>query len=270
MPTLETHGISQHYALLGDPSHPPLLLIAGLGGVGSSWGPQVQRFAQRYYVILPDQRGTGQTSHAADGYTTHQLAADLASVVEHLDLGPVHVVGASTGGAIGQYLALNHPATVRSLTMASSFARFDAFVQREFALRRTLVAELDRATVYAGYALFLFSPRYAREQPAAVQAWIDRVLAQPELPEDREIALKRIDMIAAHDTLARLGAITQPSLVLCGDQDFCTPLPLSEELADALPDATLTVFEGGGHLIDLEQEARFFETVSAFVDALDA
>jgi pimeloyl-ACP methyl ester carboxylesterase len=99
MPSLETQGISLYYELHGEPSAPPVLLITGLGGVGKSWGEQVPRFAGSHYVVLPDQRGTGQTTHAQDGYTTQQLAADMAALVDHLRLGPVHVVGASTGGA---------------------------------------------------------------------------------------------------------------------------------------------------------------------------
>jgi len=110
MATLNTQGISLYYELLGDPARPPVLLVSGLAGVGKSWGPQIRRFAEKYLVILPNQRGTGQTTHAENGYTTQQLAADLAAQIEHLALGPVHVVGSSTGGAIGQYLALNHPA----------------------------------------------------------------------------------------------------------------------------------------------------------------
>jgi len=76
MATLTTQGISLYYELLGNPANPPVLLIAGLGGVGTSWGPQIERFAAKYHVIVPDQRGTGRTTRAADGYTTEQIAAD--------------------------------------------------------------------------------------------------------------------------------------------------------------------------------------------------
>ncbi|QBD81078.1 hypothetical protein EPA93_35950 [Ktedonosporobacter rubrisoli] len=80
-----------------------------------------------------------------------------------------------------------------------------------------------------------------REHPDRVAAWIERAAAYPIEPEDGEIALKRIDMIMAHDTLLRLGEMRQPTLVLCGGQDFCTPLPLSEEIAHAIPGAELVV-----------------------------
>ncbi len=85
---------------------------------------------------------------------------------------------------------------------------------RELALRRKLVAEADRQTVYSCYALFLFSPRYAAREANRVETWIDRAAAAPA---EREIALKRIDMILAHDVYARLGSIRQPALVICGD-----------------------------------------------------
>lgn len=124
-----------------------MLLIEGLGGVHTSWGSQIKLFSQKYHVILSDQRGTGQSTHAQNGYTTEQLAADMACLVEHLDLGAVHVVGVSTGGAIGQYLALNHPEWVRSLTMSGSFARLDDYMHREFKLRRKVLADSVRAIV---------------------------------------------------------------------------------------------------------------------------
>ena len=266
MATLNAQGISIHYALHGDPTATPVLLMSGLGGVGASWGPQVARFAERYRVILPDQRGTGRTTRADDGYTTRQLAADMAALVEHLDVGPAHVVGSSTGGAISQYMALDHPHVVRSLTMASSFARFDPFMKREFRVRRRMAAEWDRPTMFSGYALFLFSPRFAHEHPERVAAWIEAAAGHPEGPRDREIALKRIDMIAAHDARSRLEEIRQPSLVLCGSHNLCTPLPLSEEIARAAPGADLVIFQDAGELIELEKEDEFFRAVSGFID----
>ena len=169
MATLNTQGISLYYEVYGNPAHPPILLLSGLGGSGKSWSTQIEHFAKDYDVVVPDHRGTGQSPHTAEGLTTAQLATDMASLVEHLAVGPMHVVGASTGGAIGQYMALDHPQTVRTLTMTSSFARFDAFVQREFEVRRKMAAEWEGGNLYSGYALFLFSPAYTRAHPDQVQ-----------------------------------------------------------------------------------------------------
>ena len=265
MAALTLDDFTQYYEELGDSSKPTVLMISGLGGVGASWGPQAQRFAEQFHIILPDHRGTGRSSHTKDGHTIEQLANDMAALVEHLGRGPVHVIGASTGGAIAQVMALDHPHTVRSLILSSTFARFDAFTHREFQVRRKMAELWSRADLFAGYSLFLFSPRYTRENPEKVQAWIDRGVSHPEQPGDREIGLKRIDMIAAHDTFSRLGEIKQPTLVVCGDRNFCTPLPLSEELARTIPGAELVVFEEGGELIELEQDEKYFQVVASFL-----
>ncbi len=60
-------------------------MISGLGGVGASWGLQVKHFAEHYNVILPDHHGTGKSTHTPQGYTTHQLARDMAALMQHLD-----------------------------------------------------------------------------------------------------------------------------------------------------------------------------------------
>ncbi len=267
MPTLETQGISLYYELHGEQLAPPVLLITGLGGVGKSWGEQVQRFADSHCVVLPDQRGTGQTTHAPDGYTTRQLADDMAALVEHLGLGPVHVVGASTGGAIAQYLALEHAGIVRSLTISSSFARFDPFLRRQFEIRRKMAAEWDRPTLMSAYSLFLLGPRFTHDHPDRVSQWIERAAANPTGPGDREIELKRIDMIASHDAYDQLSQIRTPTLVTCGSHNFCTTLALSEEIAARIPGAELVIFDDAGELIEFEQPEKFFQTVSSFIDS---
>ena len=266
MAILETQNFALYYETHGDPSNPAVLLVSGLGGVGQSWGPQIERFAQKYLVLLPDQRGTGKSTRAKEGYSTEQLAADMASMLDHLALGPVHVIGSSTGGAIAQHLALERPELVRSLVLSSTFARFDAFTHREFQVRRKMAAEWERHTLFSAYALFLFSPRYTRDHPEKVTAWIERAASHPEAPGDREIALKRIDMISTHDALSRLGDLRKPVLVLCGDRNLCTPLPLSHELVRAIPHAEFHLFEDAGELIELEQEELFFQVVHSFLD----
>lgn len=265
MPQFEDQQFTQYYELHGDPGNPPVLLATGLGGVGAEWGPLIQWFAEKHYVILPDQRGTGRTTHAPDGYTTQQLAADMVSLLDHLGVGPVHMVGASTGAAIGQYMALDFPRYLQTLTMAGAFAKFDAYAKRGSDVRRALVATADRRTRYEAYACFLFSPRYTRDHPEKVQAWIDMMVGLSEAPADLEITLKRIDMIASHDTVARLSEIPHASLAVCGQLDVAAPVPHSEQLVAAIPDSELVVIPDSGHLIELEKAEEFFEIVSGFI-----
>ncbi len=264
MPHVEVENATIHYQLLGNPEKPKVMLIAGLGGVGMSWWPQVARFAERYHVVLPDHRGTGQSSRPADGHTMTQNAQDMAAVLRHAGVGPAHIVGSSAGGAIAQIMTLDHGDLVRSVTLTSSFARADAYMRREFSVLRYLMEQADMPTVYAAFAMILFAPEYAAQNPEMIQAWIDRAA---QAPEEREVVIKRIDMVMAHDELARLGTVRRPACVVCGDQDVCTPLSLSEQIADAIPGSEMHVIEAGGHQIHAEQDSRYFELVSSFIDA---
>ena len=73
-------------------------------------------------------------------------------------------------------------------------------------------------------------------------------------------------MIMAFDERARLGHIKQPTSVVCGDQDLCTPLNLSEQIAQTIPGAALAVVKGAGHFVYLESEQEFFDTCRGFID----
>ena len=73
-------------------------------------------------------------------------------------------------------------------------------------------------------------------------------------------------MIAAHATLARLADISAPTLVICGEQNHCTPLPLSEEIAHAVRGAELVVLKEAGELIELEQASEYHRIVAGFID----
>lgn len=244
-----------------DGSGVPLLLLTGLSGAGRAWGDHRQRFGRDFLTVTPDHRGTGDSTPADDGYTIHDHAADMAELVRHLELGPTHVVGSSTGGAIGQVMALEHPDVVRSLTLVSSWAGPDDYFRRQFELRRRVLTELGAVAYREASALFLFSPTHTASNPEVVAAWLERASANPV---DASIMTRRIDMILAHDVRDRLGEIDVPALVLVGEEDICTPPHQSRELAEAIPGAELAVLPGG-HLVYLEQPDVFHQRVTEFL-----
>lgn len=259
MYTADVNGITIAYEVMGD--GPPLLLLTGLGGVGKSWGGHRERFGRNFLTIVPDHRGTGGSTRAADGYTIAEHAQDMAELLDTVGCDAAHIVGSSTGGAMALVMALDHPEFVRSLTLVSSWAGPDAYFRRQFALRKR-VLELEGMDRYLETsAMFLFGPSFTSAHDERVSDWIDKASAGGA---DPGIMAKRIDMIVGHDVRDRLGDISVPTHVLVGDEDVCTPPHLSEELARAIPDSALTVMSGG-HLIYDEHPDAFFEAVTAFL-----
>lgn len=243
----------------------PLLLLTGLGGVGRAWGDLVDRFAANHTAIVPDHRGTGSSSKPRSGYTIEALASDMAGLVRHVGLGAAHVVGSSTGGAIAQLMALDHADTVKSLTLVSSWAGPDPYFLTQFEVRKAILEQQGAAAYAKSSSLFLFAPSFAATRPEAITSWLEKATSHPS---DPEIVGKRIDMIMAHDQRHRLPEVDVPTLVIVGDEDICTPLHASEELARLIRRSRLEVISGG-HLIYLERPEEFVRAVSSFVSGID-
>jgi len=133
------------YESFGDPDHPPVLLVMGLGTQMIAWHEDFcrQTAGHGYRVIRFDNRDCGRSTHlnhvrpptlrqlatrdrSAAAYTLADMAGDAAGLLEALDVESAHVVGASMGGMIGQSLASHQPERVRSLVsiMSTTGGRF--------------------------------------------------------------------------------------------------------------------------------------------------
>jgi pimeloyl-ACP methyl ester carboxylesterase len=144
----------------------PVLFIAGRGGAGRTWHlHQVPAFQKAgYRVVTFDNRGIGATENAT-GFTTEQMVADTAALIEKLDLGAVRLMSVSMGSFIAQELMLARPELVSSAVLMATRGRDDR--TREFSRRaeRELAAE---AHVVGGDRLVLVPLRFRqrREEPA--------------------------------------------------------------------------------------------------------
>ncbi|NQV06220.1 alpha/beta fold hydrolase [bacterium] len=259
MPKAAVNDIEIYYEVTG--AGDPVMLLVGLPGVGKGWGPQTDLFARDFLTIVPDQRGAGQSSRPEGGYTIEQHASDMAETLRTIGCGPAHLVGSSTGGAIGQIMASDHPDVVRSLTIMGSWAVPDDFFRHQFASRKQILLETDLRTYVEASVLFLFSPQYFRDHYAEVRQYCDIGASKAS---DPVIMAKRIDMIVASDQTERLAAIDRPVLVVVGDHDSCTPPYFSEDLARRIPGAEYSVL-AGGHLVYWEDPGAFHALVSEFL-----
>ena len=97
---------------------PPLLLIHGLGYARWGWEPVLPELAERFDVILFDNRGIGESDAPPGPYTVAEMAGDAVRVLDEAGVERAHVVGTSLGGMIAQELALSHPERVDRLVLA--------------------------------------------------------------------------------------------------------------------------------------------------------
>ena len=242
MPTVRVRDTELYYEVHG--SGVPVLLVAGLGGVGSYWQPQLGDFSQRYQVMIHDHRGTGRSERSRITYSVDQMTDDLLALMDALDIQRAHLVGHSTGGAIGQVMAIEHPERLRSLVLFSTWTKADPFFRRCFEVRKELLLARGPAAYQRAAPLFLY-PSWWISQNAERLERDERASLDGFPPVD--IVSSRIDAIVAFDRTAQLKRITTPTLVICAQDDHLTPAYFSEELARTIPGARLVLLDRGGH-----------------------
>lgn len=240
---------------------PPLLLVPGLGGVGSYWKVQLDAFTPHYRVIIHDHRGTGRSTRSEITYTVDQMSADLLALMDHLKLDHVHLVGHSTGGAIGQTLAITQPGRIDSLVLYASWTKTDAFMGRVMRARKALLQNGVDEYIMLSPAL-LYPNWWLNDNPDKLAALDNATKAGFPGPS---IAASRCQAVIDFDRSDALGQIDCPTLVVCARDDFLTPAYFSEELARKIPGARLKVLDKGGHAVSQVDPEAFQAVVLDFL-----
>jgi aminoacrylate hydrolase len=260
MPKIDIGDVQIYYETHG--TGVPVLLVPGLGGVGSYWNPNIPAFSEQYQVIVHDHRGTGQSSRSRIRYSVDQMTDDLLGLMDHLKIEKAHLVGHSTGGAIGQTLAARHPARLKSLAIYASWTKADPFFRRVFEARRALLTASGVAAYVRSTPVFLYPDWWVNENIGLLEEREKTVI--PNFPAP-EIVASRIDAIVAFDRTADLPGIKTPTLVICAKDDMLTPPYFTDELARLIPGAERVMLERGGHCASETCAEAFNDAVLRFI-----
>jgi aminoacrylate hydrolase len=257
--TLEDGG-HLYYEVHG--SGPPLLLVPGLGGLGSFWQPHVAPLTEKFTVVLHDHRGAGQSSLERIDFSVEQMAGDVLQLMDHLGVERAHLVGHSTGGAIGQTIALDAPGRLQSLVLSATWPRADSYFRLLFDSRAELLRGLGPGAYQRARALFLWPSFWVRDHPEV--AAIDDAEAARRIP-DPELVLRCIAAIQRFDRRAHLHRITIPTLVIGARDDNVTPAYLSEDIGRLIPQAETVILPQGGHFFPVTEADEFRLLVVEFL-----
>jgi aminoacrylate hydrolase len=262
MPQMPITNGSLYYEVHGE--GPILFMVAGLGGVGSFWTPQLDAFAQRFKVILHDHRGTGQSSRDLITYSVAQMARDVLDLADGLAIDRFHYAGHSTGAAIGLELALHHRERLHTAVLSSGWARRDPWFSRCFETRATLLRHAGAAAYVRSQGLFLYPPWWVSQNDERLTQMEAEQLAH--FPQ-AEIMLSRIAAITGYGPGEALGSIATPALVVCADDDHLTPPHLSLDMHRLIPGSDLAILPTGGHFNTVTRPADFNRAVLGWLQA---
>jgi pimeloyl-ACP methyl ester carboxylesterase len=243
---------------------PPVLLHRPLGGSMQLWGEFALRLAARFQVVSFDPRGVGLSTDVPWLYTTREMAGDAAALLTHLGIESTHVFGLSLGGMVASWMAIDSPALVRSLVLASTIPEPSANSSRGLrrALALTPCLALPGTSAEVALVHRILSPQFRAAEPARVLA-IERQI--------REMPAKRRNLVnlglAAAFHAADLGRASPrlSTLLLFGELDPLAGYKSRTELLRELPNAQLEIIPNAGHDLSLEQPRKTADCLSAFL-----
>jgi 3-oxoadipate enol-lactonase len=272
MPTIDVPGAVVAYRDTGVPDGVPdaPAVVFGHGLLFGGWmfRSQVAALRGRYRCVTIDWRGQGASPAARAGYDMDSLTSDAVALITGLGLAPVHWVGLSMGGFVGQRLAARHGELVRSLALLDTSAEAEE-PARARERRRLALFQLafGIGPVLGKVKPLLFGPGFLAD-PAndeLISEWRRR------LGQTRRTAVRRAVLAVAGraSVAAELGRITAPTLVVVGADDRATPPEHSRRIASGIPCARLRIVPGCGHSSTLEQPAVISDLLAEFLGQVD-
>lgn len=246
-------------------SGPPIVLLHGLTASMDDWGPVADRLVDRGREVLGiDLRGHGHSTLGRDRYQVSLLARDLAMVLDTLDVRNAVLVGHSMGGMVIQALAVNHAPVaaerVSGLVLVSTAARLSSLRHR---ITTPIAAQLpipvpelmaDSSLVLGSVALSAFGPDPSLFMLRQAVASFARCPSAT-----RQLATAGLN---GFDVADGLHTIAYPTLVIAGTRDLIVPLAESDEIARAIPGATLVPIADAGHLVIWERPDRLADLIA--------
>ncbi|HEY3987728.1 MAG TPA: alpha/beta hydrolase [Acidobacteriaceae bacterium] len=260
MPTYVHDGLTLWYEETG--AGAPVIFLAGTMSDHSTWDivvPQLKGLRS----IAPDNRDIGNSSFARRDYTVRDMAGDVLALMGHLGLERASIVGHSLGGKIAQEMALLAPARVDKLVLVCSSAQHDvqsrSLMELWISLREEVADDLVFAEVICLGAMGPCQLAQVSLSDAA-ELWMAKSSLQPG-----SAFIRNVEASLANDTLARLGDIQAPALVIYSDCDRIFTPKHGEQLVAGIPGAQGILLEGCGHAPMAERPAEFARLLQQFL-----
>ena len=257
MPHAELDGQSLYYEIHGEGE--PLFIVMGLAGDLLAWALQIPEWADRFQVVAIENRDVGRSSYADRPYDIADMAGDALALADHLGLAEFHLLGLSMGGAIAQEIALAAPERVKTLTLVVTWGGNGRYGIESARVRNVQFERMTPEERVDNLLLATMSEEFFAN-PESV-AWLRNLMLASPHPQKPEGFMRQLDACGRHEVRDRLGGLSMPTHVIGSAHDMLVPPWKSEELAELIPGATLTMLERAPHMVNIESAERFNDAV---------
>ncbi|MFL6845489.1 MAG: pyrimidine utilization protein D [Allosphingosinicella sp.] len=250
------HAAGLWYDWHGPEEGDVLILSAGLGGLGSYWAPNLAALARDHRVLLYDHRGTGRSEPLSpDPVSIASMAADVARLMEALDIRRPKFLGHAVGGLIGLELG----GALAKRVVVNGWARLDPHTERCFDVRQQVLRDSGPEAYVRSQPIFLYPAGWSSRNSGMLDVEGEHQLERfpPIETVERRIA-------AARAFELRPGPAC-PTLLVAAADDMLVPAHCSQFLAGELADARVASLAWGGHACNITEPDAFDRLVLEFL-----
>ena len=220
-----------------------LIMLPGVGdgfktakGVAVPFSVMYRCFAKDFRVFVFSRR-----NRMLKGFTTKNMADDIAAIMYKLEIDSAHVFGVSQGGMIAQQLALRHPDKVKSLVLAVTASRPNEIMRDSLETWLRMADKDDYKGIMLDTAERSYTGAYLERGRK-----LNKLLALAK-PKDYTRFRILCESCLEHDAYDELDKISCPVFIIGADSDKVLGGEASEELAERIPGAELYMYEGYSH-----------------------
>jgi pimeloyl-ACP methyl ester carboxylesterase len=224
----------------------------------------IEALAERFTVVLFDNRGTGTSDKPTFGYEISNMARDLAGLLDHLEIACANVLGYSMGGAIAQEFVRQFPDRVSALTLCATMCGGPRAVYASPSVVRVMreLEGLKPDEIARRIWRVTYSPGYLENHLELAEDQMRREIAAPTPLHAADL---QYQAFAEFDCSGALSNVQAPTLVLTGDLDQLVSPQNSKLIARLIPGASLIVIPSCGHRMMWEATDECVRFVTEFL-----
>ena len=258
--TVETGGAVTDYICFGNGPR-NMILLPGVGdglktvkGLAGPFSVMYKMYAKDFRVYVFSRR-----RDLPEGFTTRDMADDLAAAMEKIGIRSADVVGVSQGGMIAEYLAIRHPERVNKLVLAVTTARSNPTLAESVDKWIGMSKNKDYRGIMIDTAEKSYTGKYLEKN-----RMLYKMLGSVGKPKDFTRFVIQCRSCVEHDAYGELDQIQCPTLVIGAALDKIATGAASREIAERIPGSELYIYEEYSHGV-YEQAKDFNDRVIAYL-----
>ncbi|MEH2097455.1 alpha/beta fold hydrolase [Nostoc sp.] len=249
------------------------LIHGGPGADHTSFKPTFSTLSRKLQLVYFDHRGQGRSARGSkETYTLDNNVEDMEALRQHLGLEKIVVIGSSYGGMVALTYAVRYPQNVSHLIVIATAAH-SGFLERAKEILASKGTEEQKVSVQRLWDgnfeneeqlrqyFQVLGPMYSLKYDPIKSgiAWSRNILSVDAI----NVAFG--GFLRTYNILDQLHKITAPTLVIAGRYDWICAPEFSEEIAQAIPNADLRIFENSSHLIRADEPEALLDAIAGFL-----